>query len=143
MLSLVGWRQKFFFLLSLGLVCLGVILAVFASRPQSAITRENAARIKMGMTLAEVESILGGPTRDETSGRVVPDDDDLWAHGRINILLSISQSGWRSDYVYISVDTDFEGHVTDIYTYPLRRHRDSPIEMIRRWLIRCAGPGRP
>ena len=33
--------------------------------PASAINRANAMRIKVGMTLADVEGILGGPERDE------------------------------------------------------------------------------
>jgi hypothetical protein len=37
--------------------------------PRTAITRENAAKIQRGMTLAEVEAILGGPARDETPKR--------------------------------------------------------------------------
>src|SRR5260370_5738376 len=36
--------------------------------PRSAITRENAAKIQEEMTLAEVEAILGGPERDDSSG---------------------------------------------------------------------------
>ena len=39
---------------------------VWLARPASTqITMENASRIKEGMTLAEVEAILGGPARDE------------------------------------------------------------------------------
>jgi outer membrane protein assembly factor BamE (lipoprotein component of BamABCDE complex) len=34
----------------------------------SAITKENANRIQVGMTLQEVEAILGGPARDDTHG---------------------------------------------------------------------------
>jgi hypothetical protein len=33
--------------------------------PRPAITRENAARIQVGMTLTEVEALLGGPARAE------------------------------------------------------------------------------
>jgi hypothetical protein len=36
--------------------------------PRTAITRENAAMIRPGMTRGEVEAILGGPPRDETTG---------------------------------------------------------------------------
>jgi hypothetical protein len=38
--------------------------------PRMAITPENAAKIKQGMTLAEVESILGGAARDESTGNL-------------------------------------------------------------------------
>jgi hypothetical protein len=43
--------------------------------PRMAITRDNAAKITVGMTLAEVEAILGGPARDETTGPVTLDWD--------------------------------------------------------------------
>jgi hypothetical protein len=33
--------------------------------PRTAITRDNAERIQVGMNLAEVEAILGGPARDQ------------------------------------------------------------------------------
>ena len=39
----------------------------------SSITRANAERIHEGMTLAEVEAILGGPARDESTGPLVYD----------------------------------------------------------------------
>jgi hypothetical protein len=43
--------------------------------PPSAISPENAATLKEGMTLAEVEQILGGPARDERSGPIVTTDE--------------------------------------------------------------------
>ena len=36
--------------------------------PPSSVTRVNAAKIKEGMELTDVEAILGGPERDETPG---------------------------------------------------------------------------
>jgi hypothetical protein len=37
------------------------------------ITRENAANLAKGMTLEEVEAILGGAPRSETTGLTEPD----------------------------------------------------------------------
>ena len=42
----------------------------WATWPRSVITRENAAKIRPGMTGAEVEALLGGAARDETGGSV-------------------------------------------------------------------------
>src|ERR1700722_14500609 len=56
-------------------VALGVCEWMLWPRPPSAITRANAAKITEGMTLAEVEAILGGPPRDESTGTVVSDFD--------------------------------------------------------------------
>jgi hypothetical protein len=65
--------------LSLGLgiiACLGLISLVF-HRPnntdpprKSTVTRENYERIGLGMTLSEVEIILGGPPGDYRTGEV-------------------------------------------------------------------------
>jgi len=55
----------------LGLTLLAVAgTAVFAYllHPRSAINRENFEKIREGMTLAEVEAILGGPARLEEHG---------------------------------------------------------------------------
>jgi outer membrane protein assembly factor BamE (lipoprotein component of BamABCDE complex) len=57
-------------------------------RPRSAINRDNAAKIEAGMTVAQVNALLGGPGRDEggdftvhyveSSDRVIPDDCNVW-----------------------------------------------------------------
>jgi hypothetical protein len=53
---------------------LGVALATGATAwllwPRTAVTRENAPKVRVGMPLAEVEAILGGPARDEATGPV-------------------------------------------------------------------------
>jgi outer membrane protein assembly factor BamE (lipoprotein component of BamABCDE complex) len=49
--------------------CLGVVgFAAYLLPRSSAINEENVARIQKGMTLAQVEAILGGPARDEEHG---------------------------------------------------------------------------
>ena len=57
-------------LLGLLATAVGVAAAAWLLWPRTAITRENAAKVREGMTLAEVEAILGGPARDETTGPV-------------------------------------------------------------------------
>ena len=48
------------------LACLATLAVVLW--PRTAITPENAAKIQAGMTLTEVEALLGGPARDEGMG---------------------------------------------------------------------------
>ena len=55
-------RRLMLFGLLAGLLALGAGGWLLWPRT-SAITRENAAKIKAGMSLAEVEAILGGPAR--------------------------------------------------------------------------------
>jgi SmpA / OmlA family len=60
-------RRLLLLALPVALVLLGVSGWALWPRP-SAITRENFKKIEPGMTLAEVEAILGGPARSETWG---------------------------------------------------------------------------
>src|SRR5438270_30783 len=62
-------RRLLLFGLPAALVLVGV--GVWALWPrQSLITVENAARIRQGMMSEEVEAILGGPPRDESTGQL-------------------------------------------------------------------------
>jgi hypothetical protein len=65
-------RQLLLRALCVAVVLLGVgIWLLWPRCPHSAIRQENANRIKVGMTLAEVEQILGGPGRDERRERAL------------------------------------------------------------------------
>jgi hypothetical protein len=81
----------------------------------SAITRANAAMIEKGMTLGEVEAILGGPARDESTGVLDPDlkmaPGNLWRE-------------WRSDEVIIHVLIDRNGRVSVSTVVAVRRVTD-------------------
>jgi hypothetical protein len=67
-----------------GVAVLGVAaFAAWLYLTRTAITEDTAIRIRPGMTLAEVEAILGGPARDESTGPLIAvlpwqdgDDDD-------------------------------------------------------------------
>src|SRR4051812_17856015 len=64
-------------LAAIALVGVGGCLAAWIREPTTAITGTNAARIQPGMTLADVEAILGGPPRDEADqSRFRPDEFD-------------------------------------------------------------------
>src|SRR5436309_534757 len=61
--------------------------------PASAINRANALKIKPGMTLAEVEAILGGPARDELGGTDVRSWGPSLVHER-----EVDWRFWRTRY---------------------------------------------
>jgi hypothetical protein len=62
-------------LLLFGLLATIAILAtVWLLWPRTAITRENAAKIQPGITLADVEKLLGCPDRDESTGPLTGED---------------------------------------------------------------------
>ena len=63
-------------------VVAALVVAVWMVWPRpSAITEENAAKIQLGMTLEQVETILGGPQRDETVGVCVLSEPVVAAPG--------------------------------------------------------------
>jgi hypothetical protein len=59
-------RPRRFLFLSLAAVVAVLAVGLWLLWPGTAITRENAERIEEGMTLADVEAILGGPARNES-----------------------------------------------------------------------------
>src|SRR4051812_18163811 len=64
--------------LLLGMVVAAAVLAAglwLIQPPRSAINGENAAKIRRGMTLAEVEAILGGPPRADSTCPLLFEDD--------------------------------------------------------------------
>ena len=61
-------RRRVLLLGSAAVVVVGLAIGVWTLWPRTAITEENAAKLRPGMTLAEVEAILGGPARIETTG---------------------------------------------------------------------------
>jgi hypothetical protein len=139
-----------------------VALVLWLLWPRTAITPENAAKIRAGMTLAEVEAILGGPPRTEATGRLaaaetLPNHDgspDLaFAERRVWLFqnpgavperravwrepehrLGEWTHQWVSDVVIVRVDFDSNERVISFRTLPVRRIRDDPADLIRRWL---------
>jgi hypothetical protein len=123
-------RRGLFIALGL-LVCL--LLAASAAWllcPRSAITPANAERIKAGMTLAEVETILGGPAQNANTGPIVYDAtvgrvDHSGPPGDLRI--------WQSDRVQLTVIFR-DDVVTHIRPLPVHRVEETPLDILRRWL---------
>jgi hypothetical protein len=124
-----------------------VFVASWLAWPRSAITRENAAKITIGMTLTEVERILGGAPRDESTGQPKVDMDEdgpdgeqcrwsnrqlfLWTSGA-EVNRSPTRRQWNADSVTVWVAFDSQERVTECHAFPMRR--ESLIDMVRRWL---------
>ena len=127
-------------LLVIGLPFVLMVLGLWMLWPRSStITRENAGRIQKGMTLAEVEALLGGPARDDSTGPVVRDNDDprrdpiVWPAHLFNPNSRLPVQ-WQSDEVTITVAFNPEAQVTGSGFLPLRRADESLLDKIRRWL---------
>jgi hypothetical protein len=121
------------------------VLGVWLLWPQSsAIKCENAARIQEGMTLAEVEAMLGGPARDESTRAVIGEGDDLQSIDECRSMLAEATEWagmapplltWQSNHTMILVKLDHEDRVQG-YCFRARIWNcpESPIATLRRWL---------
>jgi hypothetical protein len=137
--------------LSLAVVVVGLSAGVWLLWPRTAITRENAARIQKGMTRVEVLTILGGPPRDESNGRMGLDDPDednaeemrherlrQWIDSRLRADFDPDggpRAKWQSNQVVIYIWWDEAGTVEDCDVFPLRRAPEGPLAMF----CRCFG----
>jgi hypothetical protein len=121
--------------------------------PRTAITRENAERVQLGMTLEEVQQILGRLTdwdcddtvalRDETSGpcdqvygfsdsdgKPLAFESEIWG----NQIDPRFRCIWLSDERIVIVYLDQAGQVAGRRSSPMKRLPELPLDMIRRWL---------
>ena len=136
--------------------CAGVF-GFWMLNPRTAITRENVARIKEGMTLAEIEAILGGPARKEAAGPLVPDlilDGDTksnretaerFGYAVTDLMSSPRYLIWQSSESMIAVSfvkkvddkgriTEYGENATHLHWFAMRRADESPLDVMRRWL---------
>jgi hypothetical protein len=115
--------------------------------PRTAITTENAAKVCEGMTLAEVEAILGGPARDESTGPLTAaaaEVEDADAEVRVELIqvsydwtlrLTVHAAKcWTSDHLVVRVEFDEQGRVAGKDSLEVRRVYESPLDKLRRWL---------
>jgi hypothetical protein len=121
-------RRLFLFALPVAVVLLGVATWILWPRPPSAITRENGARIELGMTDAEVEAILGGPARDESTGFLMGEETRIGG-----MAWPRHTQCWLSDSVIVRVLFQ-EGQVIARDCEPVHRVNTSFLDDIRRWL---------
>lgn len=129
-------RPRRFLFLSLTATVVGLAVGMWALWPRTAITRENAAKIREGMTLADVEAILGGPARDEASGPVALDEGAIIPDWMVRNTIELGH-WWQSNEVTVTACVDAEqpeGRVTKLVVWPQHRVYESPLAMVRRWL---------
>ena len=127
----------------LGLTLLAVAgTAVFAYLlyPRSAINRENFEKIREGMTLAEVEAILGGEQRDESTGFLMTigeKEDGILIPAMVGPMTISSRDRiqvWANDYAVIRMDFGWDGRIRSSQFWAVRPAEESLIGLLRRWL---------
>jgi hypothetical protein len=141
-------RRRHLLLLAVTVLAATLAVGTCLLWPTTQITQENAARIREGMALADVETILGGPARDESTGPLMaalPDYENAPERGMLAVQLMSWNRGkpgfstpapilWKSNRAVIRVDLDFGGRVRLIRVLPVRRVQENPLDMLRRWL---------
>jgi hypothetical protein len=140
-------RTRRLLLLALTAATAAGLLAAWWLWPRTAITPENFERVQIGMTLAEVEAILGGPARDETTGplEVVTHEEAAGPQ----LMMWPDSSGdasqptdgqlpaarvWSADGLTVQVDLDPQGRVIRKARLPFQRGCECPLDSLRRWL---------
>jgi hypothetical protein len=115
-------RTRLFLFAALAVLAVGLAAWLFAPPEPTAITVANADRIRNGMTLAEVETLLGGPARNESE---VPNNG-------IMITRAADDPCWVSTRIVVIVSFDDNGRVDNHGVFPL--HQNRFFDTIRRWL---------
>jgi hypothetical protein len=117
--------------------------------PRSAIHQENYEKICAGMNLVDVETLLGGPSRDESTGPLTADIDKddqgdiklfMWREAQFIGTKGMRDrrfpmtATWTSDSLVVVVEFDADGRVVETACLHVRRVRESPLELVRRWI---------
>jgi hypothetical protein len=133
-------RRRLLLVVLAGLLALGV--GVWLLWPESAINAGNFAKIRVGMTLTEVESLLRGPERDDSSGPVEVLFDEHIAVAVVDDVPGQTGPGaqdspklprvWTSDRLVIRLWLDTDGRVISGHAAPVRRFQDSLVDRVRR-----------
>ena len=129
----------------------GVALAGCWLLPRTQINAANFAKLQVGMTRAEVEAILGGSPRDESTGELVPvfspDDDAAKKKTKSRVFFFaryVADIGsgprkvcWVSDQAFIDGDFGRDGMLSwKELTLVERADGYSPLAFFRRLLRR-------
>jgi hypothetical protein len=117
-------------LLALPVVAVSLAAGVWVLRSPTPITWANAAKIQPGMTLTEVEAILGGPPRLDACGRV-----SYCLTGVEGFDPAVPRPPqWASDEVLVMVYLDADQRVQRCVTVPVRSEGQDFVAIARRLL---------
>src|SRR5262249_2885292 len=114
------------------LMLLGAGLWVTCQRERSPITRENAERIQLGMTLADVEAIFGGPARIDPAS----ENSFGWfldfQHPPKDARIAVATRAWVGRHAKVEVAVDAGGRVVSVLVHRSARDREPFYDSIRR-----------
>jgi hypothetical protein len=132
----VGRRGRL--LICLTALGIAVAVGVYLLLPRSAINHNNFERIRLGMARAEVEAILSGPGRDESTRAPVEDlrNERVISHGGVVGPGPFESPQWRSNDAVIWIYFDRDGKVVYSQCSFDRRLAETPLDVLRRLLHR-------
>jgi hypothetical protein len=129
------YRSRRFLFLCLAAVVVGLAVGGWLLWPsRSVITPENALTIEVGMALADVEGILGGPPRDESTGRLRATMDHDKIGGHDTRLVFAKSRAWVSDRAIVEVFFNEDGRVSATHILRARPAEHELINSVRRCL---------
>jgi hypothetical protein len=107
--------------------CLGLMgPLIWQALSQPRIDAERFEQILPGMTLTQIEKLIGGPPGDYTDGQV------SITHGGLEGS-SVVYKDWVGDEIGIAVRLDGEGKIIEKQSFPTGVRRPF-LEKLRRWL---------
>jgi hypothetical protein len=113
----------------LGLVLLGACFALWPFSPRPQINHDDYLGVEMGMTEAQVETVLGGPAGDYRVGDVlytVGGDDEIRQGRPI-----VRSSDWRGNEGLVMVGYDADGQVAGKTYIPVGTRSLHPAAVLR------------
>ena len=123
----MGNRRRWLLVLAAVSAVLALAMGSWPRRPRTAITWENAAQVRPGMTLPEVETVLGGPARYEATAPI--SYCLLEAEGFDPAAPRPPE--WVSDEVRVMVYLDGDHRVQRCAPVVVRR--EGFVQIVRRW----------
>jgi hypothetical protein len=113
-------------------VLLGVGAWALWPRERSAITRENAERIQLGMTLIDVQAILDGPARIEQGSETSFGWFLDFQHPPQGAEKAVATHVWVGRYAKVEVDINADGRVISFSVRRPARDHEPFYDTVRR-----------
>jgi hypothetical protein len=110
----------------LAVVAVGLFVGGWLMLPKPRINEESFGRIKIGMTQAQVEEIIGAPPGDYGVSKC---ELDVW-HSDSMRLPAWTCKQWLGQHDAITVWLDAEGKVADLSIWPVFRDYDSTFDQL-------------
>ncbi len=126
--------KRFVFLLGcFAVIAFGRFLTLWVTRPVDRITRAEFENIRPGMTVEEVEKILGKPTENDAEAPIIMFEGVPMSFASPDLFPPEKLRQWIGKDHAILAELDDQGRVSDMYFGHTNRPPDF-LAKLRRWL---------